>query len=109
MIGAEEMFPFVFHSKKLAKILKVPAIPLTANLFPLPSPIDIYIGPEIPIPAHLETEASDKEVKENVFHIENTIKRMLITGLKNRRPFFDSLRKPISKYVIKEFKSKGFR
>lgn len=109
VIGAEEMFPFVFHSKKLAKILKVPAIPLTANLFPLPSPIDIYIGPEIPVPAHLETEASDKEVKENVFHIENTIKRMLITGLKNRRPFFDSLRKPISKYVIKEFKSKGFR
>lgn len=109
VIGAEEMFPFVFHSKKLAKILKVPAIPLTANLFPLPSPIDIYIGPEIAIPAHLETEASDKEVKENVFHIENTIKRMLITGLKNRRPFFDSLRKPISKYVIKEFRTKGFR
>lgn len=109
VIGAEEMFPFVFHSKRLAKILKVPAIPLTANLFPLPSPIDIYIGQEIPIPAHLESEASDKEVKENVFHIENTIKRMLITGLKNRRPFFDSLRKPISKYVIKEFRSKGFR
>lgn len=109
VIGAEEMFPFVFHSKKLAKILKVPAIPLTANFFPLPSPIDIYIGAEIPIPAHLEAEASDKDVKENVFHIENTIKRMLITGLKNRRPFFDTLRKPISKYVIKEFRTKGFR
>jgi 1-acyl-sn-glycerol-3-phosphate acyltransferase len=109
VIGAEEMFPFVFHSKRLAKILKVPAIPLSANLFPLPSPIDIYIGQEISIPAHLEAEASDKDVKENVFHIENTIKRMLITGLKNRRPFFDTLRKPISKYVIKEFRSKGFR
>lgn len=109
VIGAEEMFPFVFHSKKLAKIFKVPAIPLTANFLPLPSPIDIYIGPEIPIPAHLEAEASDKDVKENVFHIENTIKRMLITGLKNRRPFFDTLRKPISKYVIKEFRTKGFR
>ncbi len=109
VIGAEEMFPFVFHSKKLAKILKVPAIPLTANFLPLPSPIDIYIGPEISIPAHLEAEASDKDVKENVFHIENTIKRMLITGLKNRRPFFDTLRKPISKYVIKEFRTKGFR
>ncbi len=106
VIGAEEMFPFVFHSKRLAKILKVPAIPLTANLFPLPSPIDIYIGKEIPIPAHLEAEASDKDIKENVYHIENTIKRMLITGLKNRRPFFDILRKPISKYVIKEFRNK---
>lgn len=106
VIGAEEMFPFVFHSKRLAKILKVPAIPLTANFFPLPSPIDIYIGKEIPIPAHLEAEASDKDIKENVYHIENSIKRMLITGLKNRRPFLDILRKPISKYVIKEFRNK---
>lgn len=106
VIGAEEMFPFVFHSKRLAKILKVPAIPLTANLVPLPSPIDIYIGKEIPIPANLEAEASDKDIKENVYHIENSIKRMLITGLKNRRPFFDLLRKPISKYVIKELRTK---
>jgi 1-acyl-sn-glycerol-3-phosphate acyltransferase len=109
VIGAEEMFPFVFHSKKLAHFLKVPALPISANLFPLPSPIDIYIGEEISVPENLETEASEKEIKENVFHIENTIKRMLVTGLKNRRPFFDALRKPISKYVIKEFKSKGFR
>ena len=107
VIGAEEMFPFVFHSKKLAQLLKVPALPLTANVFPLPSPIDIYIGKEIAIPDHMEAESSDKEVKENVFHVENTIKRMLITGLKNRRPFFDHLRKPISKYVIKEFRHKG--
>ena len=106
VIGAEEMFPFVFHSKKLANFFGLPAVPLTANLIPLPSPIDIYIGKEIPIPEHLEVEASEKEIKENVFHIENTIKRMLIKGLKNRRPFLDSLRKPISKYVIKEFKSK---
>lgn len=109
VIGAEEMFPFVFHSKRLAKLLKVPALPLTANLFPLPSPIDIHIGQEIPIPENLGPEASDKEIKENVFHIENTIKRMLIHGLKVRRPFFDHVRKPISKYVIKEFRTKGDR
>lgn len=107
VIGAEEMYPFVFHSKKLAKFLKVPALPLTANLLPLPSPIDIYIGPEIPIPESLQTEATEKEIKENLFHIENTIKRMLIAGLKNRRPFFDAIRKPISKYVIKEFRHKA--
>ena len=107
VIGAEEMYPFVFHSKKLANLLKVPALPITANFLPLPSPIDIYIGKEIPIPEGLEHEASDKEVKENVFHIENSIKRMLIHGLKHRRPFFDAVRKPISKYVIREFRNKG--
>lgn len=107
VIGAEEMFPFVFHSKKIADLLKVPALPLSANYLPLPSPIDIYIGPEIPIPSHFEDETPEKEVKENVFHIENTIKRMIVHGLKHRRPFFDHIRKPISKYVIREFRTKG--
>lgn len=106
VIGAEEMFPFVFHSKKLANALGVPALPLATNLVPLPSPIDIYIGKEIPIPEKLSEDATEKEIKEQVFHIENCIKRMIITGLKHRRPFFDSIRKPISKYVIKEFRKK---
>jgi len=107
VIGAEEMFPFVFHSKKLAGLLNVPSLPMTANFVPLPSPIDIYIGKEISIPEHLEKEAFDKEIKENIFHIENTVKRMIIKGLKNRRPFFDPIRKPISKFVIKEFRTKA--
>jgi 1-acyl-sn-glycerol-3-phosphate acyltransferase len=109
VIGAEEMFPFVVHSKRLAKLLRVPALPLTANLLPLPSPIDIHIGAEIPIPEHLEEEATDKEIKENVFHIENTIRRMIVAGLKVRRPFLDPLRKPISQFVIKEFRKKASR
>ncbi len=106
VIGAEEMFPFVFHAKKLASILKLPSLPVSANLFPLPSPIDIYIGKEIPIPDHLENESSDKEIKESVYHIENTIKKMIVHGLKHRRPFFDFVRKPISKFVLKEFGQK---
>lgn len=107
VIGAEEMFPFVFHSKKIAEMFHVPAIPLSANYFPLPSPIDIYIGPEIAIPSHFGEDTPEKEVRENVFHIENTIKRMIVHGLKHRRPFFDPIRKPISKYVIREFRTKG--
>jgi 1-acyl-sn-glycerol-3-phosphate acyltransferase len=107
VIGAEEMFPFVFHSKKFANLLNVPALPFTTNLVPLPSPIDIYIGKEIPIPDQLEKEALDKDIKENIFHIENTIKRMIIRGLKHRRPFFESIRRPVSKFIIKEFKSRS--
>lgn len=106
VIGAEEMFPLVVHAKKLASLLKLPALPLSANLLPLPSPIDIYIGKEIEIPENMNPESSDKDIKENVFHIENTIKKMLIHGLAHRRPFFDSIRKPISKYLIQEFRAK---
>ena len=106
VIGAEEMFPFVFHAKKIAQMLRLPSMPISANVIPLPSPIDIYIGPEIIIPEHMNPESSDKEIKENVFHIETTIKRMIIHGLANRRPFFDSIRKPVSKFVLKEFRNK---
>lgn len=106
VIGAEEMFPLVFHAKKLATMLKIPSFPISANLIPLPSPIDIYIGKEIPIPEHMSLESNDKEIKENVYHIENTIKRMIVHGLKNRRPFFDFIRKPASKFLIQEFRTK---
>lgn len=106
VIGAEEMFPLVFHAKKLAAMLKLPSFPISANLIPLPSPIDIYIGKAIPIPEHMSLESTDKEIKENVYHIENTIKRMIVHGLINRRPFFDFIRKPASKYLIQEFRNK---
>lgn len=106
VIGAEEMYPLVFHAKKLAAMLKIPSLPLSANLIPLPSPIDIYIGKEIPIPENMSFESSDKEIKENVYHIENTIKRMIVHGLKNRRPFFDFIRKPALKFLIQEFRNK---
>lgn len=109
VIGAEEMYPFVMHAKKLAGLLHLPSLPISANLLPLPSPIDIYIGPEIQIPDHLSESTPEKDIKENVYKIENIIKRMLIQGLKNRRPFMDSIRKPISKFVLKEFRSKGIR
>jgi 1-acyl-sn-glycerol-3-phosphate acyltransferase len=106
VIGAEEMFPLVFHAKKIANMLKIPSLPLSANLLPLPSPIDIYIGPEIVIPEHMNTESQDKDIKENVFHIENTIKKMIVYGLANRRPFFDSIRRPLAKYLVNEFRAK---
>lgn len=109
VIGAEEMYPFVIHAKKIAHFLRLPALPISANLLPLPSPVDIYIGKEIPVPEHLESEADDKEIKENVYHVENIIRRMVISGLKNRRPFLDFIRKPVSKYVIREFRTKGLR
>lgn len=106
VIGAEEMFPLVFHAKKLASMLKLPALPISANLIPLPSPIDIYIGEEIQIPSHMNPESAEKEIKENIFHIENTIKKMIAHGLENRRPFIDPVRKPIAKFLMDQFKDK---
>ena len=105
VVGAEEMYPLVFHSRKLARYLRLPALPLSLNLVPLPSPIDIYVGPEIST-SHLVTEPSDKEIKENIYHIENTIKKMIRYGLAHRRPFIDFVRKPLSQFIVKELRSK---
>jgi 1-acyl-sn-glycerol-3-phosphate acyltransferase len=102
VVGAEEMFPFTWHVKSLAKLLSLPALPLTANLFPLPSPIDIHIGKPIIVPNDLSAEAPDKDIKEQVMRIEGQIKKMLTVGLKHRRPFFDDIRKPLSKFILRQ-------
>lgn len=102
VVGAEEMFPFVWHIKSLAKILKIPALPLTANAIPLPSPIDIHIGKPIQVPEDLSPEAPDKDIKEQVLKIEGQVKKLLAVGLKHRRPFFDEIRKPLSKLILKQ-------
>ncbi len=102
VVGAEEMFPFVWHIKTLAKLLKVPALPLSANTFPLPSPIDIHIGKPIEVPADLSPEAPEKDIKEQVLRVEGQVKKILAVGLKHRRPFFDEVRKPLSKFILKQ-------
>jgi 1-acyl-sn-glycerol-3-phosphate acyltransferase len=102
VIGAEEMFPFVWHVKSLAKFLKVPALPLTANTIPLPSPIDIHIGKPVEVSSDLSFESPDKEIREQVVRIESQIKRLIAVGLKHRRPFFDDIRKPLRKFILKQ-------
>lgn len=93
VVGAEEMFPLVFHARHLAKLLKLPALPFTANIIPLPSPIDIYIGEEYELPKELSAEAQDKDIREHVYRIESRIKQLLANGLKQRRPLLNLKKK----------------
>lgn len=102
VIGAEEMYPFVIHFKSLANLVGFPALPLSVNLVPLPSPIDIYIGEEMK-PAQNETE---KTISHNIYLLEQQIKKMIVHGLARRRPFFDSIRKPISQFILQEFRKR---
>lgn len=105
VVGAEEMFPFVYHAKKLGKALGLPTLPISANLFPLPSPIDIYFGEPIEIPDGVSIEATDKVIRPQVYEIEKIIKKQLHDGLANRRPFFDGIRRPLKNF----FKKSGGR
>lgn len=103
VIGAEEMFPFVYQAKGVAKLLSLPAMPLSLNYFPLPSPVDIYIGKPINVPEEMSHDAPEKEIREQVYKVEMRIKRLISVGLKHRRPFFEDIRTPVKDY-IKKFK-----
>lgn len=94
IIGCEEMYPYVYHPRWLAKNLGMPALPLSASmllgplgLLPLPSPVDIIIGDPIELPKELEVDSPDKEIEPHVAEIQAHIAEMVNTGLKNRRPF----------------------
>jgi len=102
VVGAEEMFPIVFQAKEVAKKLGLPNLPLPLNLFPLPSPIDIYIGKPIDLPSELSPEAPEKEIRPHVANIENEIKAGIKRGLSDRREFFNWAKDPI-KNLMKKF------
>lgn len=88
VIGAEEFYPFVYHARTTAKLLGLPALPLSPNLFPLPSPVDIRIGKPIMPNENLFYDSPDKDVAEEVYKIEKKIKEMMTEGLQKRRSFW---------------------
>lgn len=92
VVGAEEFYPYVIHLKKLAKLFRLPAFPLSMNLFPLPSPVDIYIGEPYSLPHELSAEALDDELEPHLTNIENQIQKMIEDGLKNRRTIKERLK-----------------
>lgn len=85
VVGAEEFFPYVIHMKKIAKLLRIPALPLSLNLFPLPSPVDIYIGQPYMLPAELSAEALDEELEPHIIALEKKIEELTQEGLRNKR------------------------
>lgn len=102
VVGAEEMFPLVWQAKALARALHIPALPISANYIPLPSPVDIHIGKPIEVPADLSPEAPEKDIKEQVMVVEGQVKKLLSEGLKLRRPFVDTVRGPLTKFLMKQ-------
>lgn len=102
VVGAEEMFPIVFQAAAIGKKIGFPNLPVPLNLVPLPSPIDIHIGKPIKVAQDISPDAPEKELRPHVIQVENSIKVNIEKGLKERRNFFDKLRKPIND-VMKKF------
>lgn len=101
VIGAEDMFPVVFQAKSLGKRLGLPSFPIPLNIFPLPSPIDIYIGKPIEVNPDLTSESQETELRPSIAEVENIIESNIKLGLKNRRNFLDNYRIPLQKFMEK--------
>lgn len=94
VVGAEEFFPYVVHFKKLSRLLNLPALPLSLNLFPLPSPVDIYVGEPYSLPTELSSEALDEELEPHIIALEKIISELTKAGLEKKR----SIKQRIIKY-----------
>jgi len=92
LVGAEEFFPYVFHLKKIAALLKIPAFPISANLFPLPSPVDIYIGVPYKLPKELNADALDEELEPHLIKLEKIIQELTENGLAKKRSILQRLK-----------------
>ncbi len=88
VIGCEEIFPWVYQAKGISKFLGTPALPLSPLYFPLPSPVDIYIGEPIELPSDLSADAPDREIDIHVQMVKKEVQHLIDHGLKERRPFF---------------------
>ena len=97
VVGAEEFYPYVHHFKPLEKLLQLPALPITPlfpilgplSLLPLPAPVDIYYGKPILLPEDVSHDAPDKEIDKLVVYVQEQVDKMVIEGLKKRRPFLE--------------------
>lgn len=87
VIGAEEFFPYVYHPMKLAKMMGLPALPLSLNYLPLPSPVDIHILPPFIPPQELTPDSPDKQIDESIEMLEKMMEEQIAKGLEMRRPF----------------------
>lgn len=92
VVGAEDFYPYVFQLKKIAKFLNLPAFPLSLNLFPLPSPVDIYVGDPYLLPNTLHPEALDEELEPYLILLQKRIEELTQEGLKNKRSFLSRIK-----------------
>jgi 1-acyl-sn-glycerol-3-phosphate acyltransferase len=89
-VGGEEQLPQLTSSRRLGKLLDIPAMPIPAVPFPLPVRYHIHYGE----PIHVEREfspsdADDPEIVESVARrVQAAVQGLLERGLKLRKGVF---------------------
>lgn len=88
VVGAEEQAPAIFDLKPLAKLLSIPAFPITPTIFPfpLPSRYHLYFGE--PLRFAGSPDEDDAELERKVAEVEDAVRALLARGLAERQHVF---------------------
>ncbi|MGB8933399.1 MAG: lysophospholipid acyltransferase family protein [Anaeromyxobacteraceae bacterium] len=87
-VGAEEQAPSLANLAGLARLLSMPALPLTPTLIPFPLPARHRIWFGEPMRFEGSPEAEDPEIEEKVGRVRAAVAALLATGLAARRGIF---------------------
>ena len=92
VVGGEEQYPSLGNFESLAKVLRMPSVPilpqmlLPLGVLPLPTRYRIYFGE--PMGFEGDPDDDDSVIEEKVFVVKATIQSMLNRGLKARKSVF---------------------
>ena len=88
VVGAEEQSPSLADVRPLARLLSIPAFPLTPTILPLPLPARHHLWFGEPLRFEGSPEAEDPEIDEKVGRVRDAIAGLLAQGLAARRGIF---------------------
>jgi len=88
VIGAEEQAPALVNLEPIARLLRMPALPITPTILPIPLPsrYTIYFGEPMRFEGHPNDE--DRLIEEKVQAVRSTIQSMVKVGLEERKSIF---------------------
>jgi 1-acyl-sn-glycerol-3-phosphate acyltransferase len=88
VVGAEEQAPALLNLKPLAKLLSMPAFPVTPTLLPVPLPsrYHIYFGDPIRLTGSPDDE--DAELERRAAQVREAVNALLRRGLSERKHIF---------------------
>jgi len=88
VVGAEEQAPALADLKSVARVLGMPALPVTITGLPLPLPVKYRIRFGEPLLFEGNADEEDAEIEKKVHQVKATIQAMLNQGLRERRHVF---------------------
>ena len=88
VVGAEEQAPAIFDLKPVARMLKMPALPITPTLLPVPLPARYHVYFGDPMRFTGRPDDDDAELERKVKQVRAAIQSMLNDGIRERKNIY---------------------